>query len=438
MTQGFGQNMDFGRFQNLTKIVYAKRVSDLTPDGDELAKECSFTNGERLGDEYHMPVTLTREGGVTFNADGSVFALNKPRARVTEKAKLRGNELLLRSAMSYAVMNRAMTGTGSKEGDRKAFVNATKDTFVNLTKSASYFRELGILYGGGAAQTANLGKIATVSAAGTVLTLTLTTDSWCTGVWAGSEGLEYDFYDTTATTKKNTLGTDAAGDNVYRLTSLNPLTRTLVFSSIAGNVTAAAIGDIILFAGAFQKEQLGIEGACRATALLWGINVSSYYLWKPQTLNVNGQLTFEKILAGTAKSASVGFEGTLNVHVNPYTWQDLADDQAALVRHTDKGGGKVTMGYNSIEYVGQTGKMRIKPNKYVKQGLAFGLPDGNCMRVGSTDLTFEQPGFGRMLRELENAAGIEARIYMDNAFFCDLPGALIMWTGIVNSSSSAT
>jgi hypothetical protein len=82
--------------------------------------------------------------------------------------------------------------------------------------------------------------------------------------------------------------------------------------------------------------------------------------------------------------------------------------------------------------------MVIKPNQYVKQGLAFGLPDGNCMRVGSTDLTFEQPGFGRMLRELENSAGIEARIYMDNAFFCDLPGAMIMWFGIINSSSSAT
>lgn len=438
MTQALGQNMDFPRFQNLTKIVYAKRVSDLTPEGDELAKECSFTLGERLGDEYHMPVTLTREGGVTFNNDGTVFPLNKPKARVTEKAKLRGSEMLLRSAMSYAVMNRAMTGTGSKDGDRKAFVNATKDTFVNLTKSASYFRELGILYGGGAAQGANLGKIATVSAAGGVLTITLTPDSWCTGIWAGAEQLEYDFYDATATTKKNIAGTDAAGDSVYRLTSMDPLTRKLVFATIAANATAAAIGDIILFAGSFQKQGVGIEAACRSTGLLWSIDTSAYYLWKPQTLNVNGQLTFEKVLAGTAKSASVGFEGTLNVHVNPYTWQDLADDQAALVRHTDKAGGKVTMGYNAIEYVGQTGKLRIKSNKYVKQGLAFGLPDGHCMRVGSTDLTFEQPGFGRMLRELENAAGIEARIYMDNAFFCDLPGGLVMYTGITNSASSAT
>jgi hypothetical protein len=144
-------------------------------------------------------------------------------------------------------------------------------------------------------------------------------------------------------------------------------------------------------------------------------------------------MTFERLMQGTAQSAAVGFNGTLNVHVSPQTWKDLCDDQTALVRHADQKGGKVTMGYEEIEFFGQTGKVRIKPNIYVQGGYAFGLPEGECMRVGSTDLTFEQPGYGKMIREMENLAAVEARIYTDQAFFCQHPGYMVYYTGIVNS-----
>jgi hypothetical protein len=74
------------------------------------------------------------------------------------------------------------------------------------------------------------------------------------------------------------------------------------------------------------------------------------------------------------------------------------------------------------------------PDIYVKRGIACGFPEGYCKRVGSTDLTFTMPGYGKMLRELENTAGVEARIYSDQAPFVERPAFMVNFTGITNST----
>jgi hypothetical protein len=45
------------------------------------------------------------------------------------------------------------------------------------------------------------------------------------------------------------------------------------------------------------------------------------------------------------------------------------------------------------------------------------------MRIGSSDITFDQPGFeGKFLKLLENANAYELRAYTDQALFCPSPG----------------
>src|ERR1043166_9061865 len=166
---------------------------------------------------------------------------------------------------------------------------------------------------------------------------------------------------------------------------------------------------------------LGFIGACQTSSgLLWNLPVTNT-LWRPKTTAVNGALTFEKIMQGVTKVADIGFYGTLNVYPCPASFQDMVDDQAALVRHADKAGGKVEMGYEELTFYGQTGTVRIKPLIYMKRGLCLGLPEGSAKRVGSTDITLEMPGFGKMVRELEDYAGVEMRSYWDQAAFCDSP-----------------
>jgi hypothetical protein len=431
-----GSNFDFARAEALTKYVYASKFEELAPDSDKTAKEFEFVPAsQKIGRKFYQPVEMARSMGATFNRDGSAFALNRSRAPQELTAEIVGCETLVRETMSYAMMTRALEGAnqGGKAG-LKAFVQATASTFSRLAKGGSYFRECNLLYGAGDTPTtasAGLGVVGTItSAAGTTLVVTVPAASWATAIWAGSENGAFDIY-SPAGVKRNAAGTDE--QSVYVLSGVDPATYSLTFTSINANVIAVVVGDVIFFEGARTKECLGVIDAASQTTL-WGIPTATWNLWKPRTISLGGQLSFEAIMESTAQLADIGFMGTLNVHVSPAGWKDVCDDQAALVRWQNKSGGKVTMGFEEVEYVGQTGTVRIKSNIYMKRGIAACFPEGHCKRVGSTDFTFTLPGYGKMLRELDGVAGVEARTYADQAPFIDRPAFFALLTGITNSA----
>jgi hypothetical protein len=435
-----GTNFDFARAEALTKYVYADKFEELAPDSDKTAKEFEFVPAaQKLGRKFYQPVEMSRSTGATFNRDGSAFALNRSRAPQELTAEIVGCETLIRETASYAMMTRALEGAakGGKAG-LKAFVQATQSVFNRLAKGGSYFRECNLLYGAGETPTTSSGGLGIVesitTASGTQLTVKLTVASWATAIWAGSEGGAFDIY-SPAGVKRNAAGTDE--QSVYVLSSaaggVSPSTYELTFASINANVVAVAPGDVIFFEGARTKECLGVIDAASQTTL-WGISTTQYNLWKPRTIPIAGQLSFETVMEATAQLADIGFTGTLNAHVSPAGWKDIMDDQAALVRWQNKSGGKVELGFEEVSYVGQTGRVNIKPNIYIKRGICPIFPEGHCKRVGSTDFTFMMPGFGKMLRELDGVAGVEARTYADQAPFINHPSFYALLTGVTNSS----
>jgi hypothetical protein len=311
-----------------------------------------------------------------------------------------------------------------------------------LVEGAKFVREIGLFYGCGSATAiptgANLGVIESVTDGTGTLTVVITAATWSTGIWVGCEGFEYDMY-TPDGTKQNTAGTSGNTDSVYKLTTVTPSTRTLVFTSHATNTAAPAAADVILFAGAYQKEQLGLSAVVNTSGTVWNISNSTYGLWKPKTVAVgSSQLTFEAIQTGCTKAFEFGVTGAIVVYVNPYTWQDLVDQENALISYTSKSNGKVTKGFNKIEYTSQTGSVLIKAHNYMKQGYAYGIPADHTYRVGSTDITFDMGDRGEMVRHLEGYAGMEARCYQDQALFCEKPCGIIEWSGITNTRNSAS
>ncbi len=430
-----GQNFDFTRAQKLTKTVYAPKVLRMIPDDlDIIAKDCPFTQKDKLGDKYYVPVQVSRATGVTFNADGSAFAINKGLASKFENAELRGTEILLRDSISYKTLNAAGAGDLSSDAGKRAYVGATKEVFLGLAESGGFFREAMLLYGGGANADASLATVeATTGTSGTTLVLTISAATWAAAMWVGNENAEYDIY--SGATKRNTAGSASARTDVYVLTSVDVANRKLTLESEAAtNVANVVANDVLWFAGQRTKDMIGIQAACSISGTLWNISNSTYALWKPQTVSAgSGQLSFEILMEALARVANIGYHGTINMYVSPRGWQDLVDDQVALIRYQELKGGQVVVGADDIMYKSQTGTLKIKAHKLVKGGFAFGLPEGQCSRIGSTDLTFEQPGHGKMLDTLPDNAGIQARIYTDQSFFCNMPKAMIMINNIVNS-----
>lgn len=444
MTAAAGQSTDFNRAFELLKKVYADRVEDMVPETDRICKDVPFVSADKQpGQIYSQPVTLTIEGGATFWNDGSIKTLNYPLSTVELSATIQGAEIAVRSWLSYKFLNTALKNMDGTKSGARAFVNATKDRFEKLSKGAGFFREATTLYGSGptavpsaVAPGAGLGKILNqTGSSGTTLVVQMAPADWATALWAGKEGVQYDIY-SAAGVKLNTAGTAGAADSVYTLALVNPTIYTLNFTSHATNVTAAVATSEIFFAGARGADALGFVGACALPGTnLWGINPVTYGLWKPQIVPVSGSMSFEKLQDGATLVAGIGFNGEYDVYMNMATFQDLCNDQAALVSHTDgKTNGSLSIGFDDLKFKSQAGTMYAKPHQYIKRGIMLGLPRDYCMRVGSTDLTHTMPGYGKMFRELENAAGVEMRLYSDQAPFCKHASYMVLWTGISNKS----
>lgn len=438
MTTQAGQAMDFTRAAALTKQVYADKLEQMTPDSDKLSKEIDFVPAEKMpGNKYNQPVKMTRSMGVTFSNTGGVFDLNMGLAPLDLNAEIQGSQMVIREFMSYDILERALKGDSGRGGASRAFVSATQETMVNLQKSASYMRELALLYGGGSLGSVALGTVtATTGTAGTSLVVTLAKQDWATAIWAGAENGEFDIYQGTTATKRNAAGLATDRTNVYVLKKVEPLAYRLTFESLAANVSAVAPNDTIFFAGQRGQDMVGFVAAANVASpnLLWNIDPNQYLLWKPQVVDVGGMLAFEKVTQGLSLVAALGFNGVMNLHVSTQGWQDLCNDQTALVRRGgEQKGGKASLGYEELEFYSQTGLLRIKPNIYVKNGMALAIPEGECVRVGSTDWTFNMPGYGKMMRELENKAGVEVREFTDQALFCKHPGYIIYFKNINNS-----
>lgn len=437
MTLSVGQNADFSRAYDLLKKTYANKVEDLVPETDRLAKDLPFIASDKQpGQDYNQPVVLTREGGATWWSDGSAKLLNMPLATKELTASIRGSELAVRSILSYKFIHSALKQVDGTRAGMRAFVNATKDRFEKLTKGASYFRECALLYGGGTAATTNLGVVLnTTGSATTNLVIQMDPKDWATAIWSGSEELEFDIY-SSAGVKRNTAGTTT--DTVYKLVSCDPGNYRLTFTSHATNVSAVVATDQIFFMGARTQDALGLIGASLTqTGNLWGISTTTYGLWRPTIIDAGGALTFTHIAEAGANVASTGFYGDYTLYVNPATFADVCNDQTALVSHTTRTSGKVTIGFDDVAFRSQAGTMRLAVHPYMKRGLALGVPDDHVMRIGSTDLTHTIPGYGKMFRELEGAAGVEMRLYSDQAPFCRNPKYMILFNNIVNTTDAA-
>jgi hypothetical protein len=393
----------------LFKEVYAKELENLIPDGVKLINRIPFAKRDsQLGNQYHQPVILGHEHGVTFAGPGEdAFALNAPIAGVIKDATIRGTQMVLRSALGYASASRSV------EGGAKAFMQATKFLVANMLRSVTKKLEIEMFYG-------QVGYGAVDSIASNVITIS--TASWAPGIWAGAENMPIEIRDAAGTTSR--------GEAIITKVSFENKTITV-------NVAPAGViaTDVIWHKGAYGKEFAGIHKIITNTGELFGINASDYTLWKGNEYSASSAaLSFNKIQDAIAKAVEKGLDSDVVVFVNPNTWSDLLTEQAAL-RQYDASYSSSTAenGAREIKFHAQNGMVEIAPSIYVKESFAYVLCLDEMMRIGSTDVTFRRPGKGdEFFRELENSAGYELRAYTDQALFCHSPGKNVLIKEITN------
>ena len=426
-----GENNDIDTMDGLFKEVYADDVEGLVPDSDLMAKIIQFVPMEqREGNLYHQPVILSREQGFTLNGGataGTAFALNNAEAAQSKDAQIQGIEFVLVSALAYGAASRLLKTPA--ETRTRAFVQGSSYLVENMIETASFVREVELLYG----QT-GMGTVLTADGPGaaTTQTYTLTNASWASGIWAGMENGFVDGYLTSGPTKRNAIAD-------VKVTSVDTEAKSITLTGNATDLDDIVTGDDFYFRGGLVNDMAGLDLQLTNTGTIFNIDAALFSLWRPNQFDANGgPLSFTKIIQALNKPVSRGLKEAFCFLVSPPTWTDIMNDLSALRRYADKAGGSLEQGSDSLMFYSQSGHIEIKPHIYMKAGEAFGFAPGKAVRVGSDDITFRLPGGNdRFFENLPGNAGYGLRCYWNQAWIFRTPARGVKITGIVNSDPSA-
>jgi hypothetical protein len=395
------------------KEVYADKLDTLIPEGVRLVKMVKFSQGEKeLGDKYIQPVALTHEFG--FSVGTGAFTLKDAVAATYAEAQVEGKNLLLRTQVSYDAMAKA-------SNSKKAFMKWSEQVVSNMT--ASFTKRLEVLhfYGG-----TSLGTVSAVNSN----TLTITTATWASGIWAGAESAPLNAYDTASGGSRQ----DTAAAGFMVISSVDLVARTITVD----DATGVAANDLIYFYGFYGSELNGLDKICTNTGTLYNISASSYALWKGNSYSAgSAKLTFKKIQHAVALAVAKGLDEKVTVFCSPATYADLNSDLTSMQRLDQSyKKSKGEQGVESISFYGPNGEIEIVPSIYVKEGEAFCVPLSKLKRLGSTDVTMRMPGQqeDQLVLQLGSSAGYEMRLFYDGNLFCERPAWLVKITSITNDA----
>lgn len=398
------------------KEIYADSIQSLIPDGVKLVKMIKFSQGEKeLGDSYIQPVALTHEFG--FSVGSGAFSLNDHVAATYGEAQVQGKNLLLRTAVSYDAMAKA-------SNSKKAFAKWSEQVIGNMTSSFTKRLEILHFYGG-----TGLGTVSALNDSSGTNTLTISTASWASGIWAGSEGMELDAY--TSTTKQNS--------NAALVVSAVDLgARTVTVTGNSTDTAAIDVGSVLYFRGHYGNEMNGIDKLVTNSGTLYNISASSYALWKGNSYSCgSAKLTFKKIQHAISLAVNRGLDEKVVCFVSPATFADLNTDLSALQRiDSNYRKSKGEQGFESICFYSINGEVEVIPSIYVKEGEGFIVPPSKLKRIGSTDITMRMPGQqeDQLVLQLPSNAGYEMRLFTDQNLFCEKPAYMVKLTAIVNDA----
>lgn len=413
------------------KRVYSDKIIQLVPEANKIIKGTRFDQKDRIGDSYEQPVIVSQEQGVTYaGPTAGAFALEQAEAMSTRNASVQSFQMMIRGQMGYDVAMRAST-------DENSFARSTALQVKNMLASISKRLEIQFLHG---QSTTGIGTVSTggISGTGTTRIVIIDEANFAPGIWAGLTNASIVF----RTNAPALVSTGA--DSRFKIVSVNYATRavTLSCTTTGGTAldTAIAAGTCaIYFATAYTgttvyNECLGISSILSVTSgPLFGCDSD---LFKGNVYSAgNAPLNFTKINEALETAVSVGgLQEKVKVWVAPKTWNSLLNDLAAN-RQYDQSykNTELENGAQAIVFYSMAGRIEIEVHPMVKRGEAFIIPDGVLKRIGSTDITFNNPKTGKeIFRELNDNAGFEMRAYCDQAIFIEEPRKCVYINSIVN------
>ena len=430
--------LDTGTLNALYKVAYAKGVEDLIPKASKIADMIPFVPAElQNGRHYEQPVVLSAEAGFTYSLDTqNAYDLNDSVGMNMQSAIVPGADIVLDSTVGYNQAARASHSATS-------FKSVMSTKFENMLKSTEKRLEIAYLYGNTGIGVAPLQDVGSPT---TSLTFTVSTASWATGIWTGSENANIVFAlaaDNTAVDSLRSYKISAVDPDLRKITVVAGTQGTA--GSISALETAIEANALNIFwygsvsgsAGTFAyAEMAGLKKILTNTGSLFEIDAAVYDLWRGNSVTTTGQLTMAKVLSAVSRAVQRGLDSDAVVLVNPSTWADLASNLAALRRFDGSySRKKAENGSEVLEYVSQNGALKIVSYNIVKEGDCFIFPEDKVMRIGARELGLNDPTrpADEIFFTIPGKAGVGLRAYTNQAIFMEAPAQGVYISGIVNS-----
>lgn len=399
------------------KYVQETSLNDLKPNSAKLQELAgSLKTSDKIGRKYLWPVSLSYELGFTFG-DGTAFSYNADVAGVYDEIELDPNPVVLKSRIALEAAERMAQSD-------KAMLNHVALRSGQMKMSLMKVAEIDALLGRSAV---GLGVVSAVAVSGNA-TVTLTAATWAPGIWAAMEGVKIE--------SRNSGGTLINTNDDLTLVSVDFSAKQIVLSGNASDLAALAANQIFYFKGAYANGQYGIHYQLDTAGTVFGINNSTYALWKGNEYAVSGNMTLSKLLLGAEAAVSKGGLDEDAVFIcSPLTFETLNTDLAAL-RSQDGSYDpeKGEQGQQALTYNAQFGKIDVVAHPYCMQGYAYLLPKKGFKKVGSTDITFGIPGKqGEFFQLLEDVAAYQMIGRYSWQMLLNQPGKAVLYTGITNS-----
>lgn len=388
------------------------------------AKKLELAN--RVGNKYNFPVILSMEQGLTLNTDGTAFTLNDAASLESQNAEVQAASSLIRGQIANAVIARI-------GGGKKQFVSEVGPMIKLSSKSMAFHLELSKLYG----QSGLCVTTATTGLTATTLSFTVSAGTWSAATWTNAKNMSVDFWSANTGSGDTLLNT--VGPMIVQ--SVAVATRVVTVSGAAADVTAinadetctvfrygAKTGDTTF------TEPVGILKMASNAGSLFGIDAASYSLWLGNSVSVGANLTLSSVQDGCALLAAYGVTGKLDLYVSPKTWRFLLTEMTALRRFDESASSvKYENGTQKIQFYSQTGVVEVISHPLVREGEAFLLKLDELHRIGSMEPAYKMNADDPYIQRLSDKAGVEYRIFADEALICEAPSHMVVFTGITNA-----
>lgn len=380
-----------------------------------------FDKKNLIGKAYSVPVVVNLEQGFTASApDQDAFDLLGSIASSTREASVNAYQLVLQAAFSYEVAAKATKSETS-------FLNVMELRMQTMIESFERRLVIETLYGqSGLGVTASSANVDVTHTA-----VTFSAASWAPSFWVGAENATMQFY----TAVPGLISSGA--DSIFTVQKVNFDTRVVTFTGTTTGITAldaaTAAGASAYFNGFYGNEMAGQAKIITNTGSLFGIDASTYGIWKGNSYAVGGAITMQKLLRALGAPTGRGLEEDATLLLGTQSWADLNADLHGNRRYD--GSYRRTQaeaGMEAIEYVGQNGVIKIIGSGFIKGGDGMLFPNKKVKRVGSVERSFSVPGEDEVyFRHIDAKAGYEYRIYGAQSVFNEAPSQSLMLTGIV-------